>query len=211
MGDLWLLSLPVRPSVVLTAFGLASGNHGSGASTGQPNWILALIIGAVVATLVDKYGGVILYPLRLLRKDHYLGEWWEYHLSYLHGHRTLRRSKLSIRRGLRTNVRRAHFWHIAPDAAGGPRKELVYKGTLRIENDQLLIEMDATTHNEHLVYRFLNRIPSNASVIPGIWMSFDHDSHPAAGAAILSDRDMTDDEAEKEILRHATAGAISIK
>ncbi|MGO9319798.1 MAG: hypothetical protein ACLQBY_03185 [Solirubrobacteraceae bacterium] len=91
------------------------------------------------------------------------------------------------------------------------RKELAYKGTLRIENDQLLIEMDATTHNEHLVYRFLNRIPSNASVVPGIWMSFDHDSHPAAGAAILSDRAMAADEAEKEILRHTTAGAIRIK
>jgi hypothetical protein len=112
---------------------------------------------------------------------------------------------------LRTKVRRADFWHIARDPAGGMRKELAYKGTVRIENDQLLIEMDATTHNEHLVYRFLNRIPSNASVVPGIWMSFDHDSHPAAGAAILSDQNMTAEEAEKEILHHTTAGAIRIK
>jgi hypothetical protein len=208
MADTYQLLVVARPS--LGILGVAGGEVGTG-SGGQPNWILVLLLGALAGTILDKYGGTLLYPFRLLGADQYEGEWWEYHLSYRGGERTLRRAKLSIRRGLRTNVRRASFWHIPAGTSDSRRRELAYKGTLRIESNQLLIEMEATTHKEYLVYRFLNQIPSNARLIPGIWMSYDHDSHPAAGAAILSDHDMTTDEAEKEILRHATAGAIRIK
>jgi hypothetical protein len=180
-------------------------------SSGEPNWILILALGAIAGTVVDKYGGVLLYPIRQLRDDRYLGEWWEYHLSYRQGQRTLRRSKLIIRRGLHTRVRRAEFWHIPATARSDDQKEIAYRGTLHIENNHLVIQLYATTHDEYLVYRFFNRIPTNAEVIPGIWMSYDHDTNPAAGAAILTNKPMEPDDAEREILRHATSGAIRIK
>jgi hypothetical protein len=210
MTDLHTLATAILLDAV-TAVQQAVGHLHTAESSGQPSWIIVLALGAVAGTAIDKYGGILLYPFRLLRKDHYTGEWWEYHLSYLQGHRTLRQSKLAIRHGLRTGVRRADFWHIPAGATSDNQKEISYKGTLRIEGNQLLIELDATSHKEYLVYRFFNRIPTNAEVIPGIWMSYDHDSNPAAGAAILTNKPMDLDDAEREILRHATSGAIRIK
>jgi hypothetical protein len=211
MGDLQHLALLVRPSVMLGTSAPVASHPSSGPLGWQPNWLVVLVISAVLATLMDKYGGVILYPIRRLKKDQYVKDWYEYHLSYKDGQRILRQSELSIKLGRWSSARRVEFWHLPSDAADGQRKKLLYKGTMRFEKDQLLIEMDAKTHKERLVYRFVNRIPSSDSVVPGIWMSYDHDSHPAAGAAILSGRVMTADEAEKEILRHTNAGAISIK
>ena len=211
MGDLQHLALLVRPSVMLGAPAIVGSRPSSGPLGWQPNWLVVLIISAVLATLVDKYGGAILYPYRRFKKDQWVKDWCEYHLSYKDGQRILRQSKLSIKRGLWSSARRVKFWHLPSDAADGLQNRLLYKGTMRFEKDQLLIEMDAKTHKERLVYRFINRIPSSDSVVPGLWMSYDHDSRPAAGAAILSDREMTADEAEKEILRHTKAGTISIK
>jgi hypothetical protein len=210
MTDLPTLAA-VLPHSTIAAASTAVNHTIAAGSSGKPSWIVILVLGVIAGTALDKYGGVLLYPIRLLRDDHYLGEWWEYHLSYRQGQRTLRRSRLIIRRGLRTGVRRAEFWHIPANATSDDQKEIAYRGTLHLENNQLLIQLHATTHDEYLVYRFFNRIPTNAEVIPGIWMSYDHDTNPAAGAAILTNNPMDPDDAEREILRHATSGAIRIK
>jgi hypothetical protein len=214
MTDIVNTVLAVKFPIGKIALMAASSVHGSPVGSSQPSWIVLLVLGAVagaiMGTLVNNYGGVLLYPLRRRRPDNYIGEWWEYHLSYLNGQRTLRQGKLTVKRGRRTKVRQVKFWHIGVDGSDDKLK-LAYKGTLRIEGAQLLIQLKATTHKEYLVYRFLNLIPSNDSVVPGIWMAYDHNSNPAAGAAILSQRQMTSDQAEKEILTHANVGAIRIK
>ena len=45
----------------------------------------------------------------------------------------------------------------------------------------------------------LARLPSNDSVIPGVWMSVDHDMNPAAGLMILAREVQKSEELSREL------------
>lgn len=160
----------------------------------EPNWIVVTLIGAVIGAIASQYWSIIFYPLRLLKHDPLMGGWYDYHFTFVHGRRYLAESIVSIRRGLLVgrSIRMQDQDLIRySEGLDRDRKDgLTYRGLVSVEGPHLLIRMHATSHNELLVFRLINRLPSNASVIPGVWMSFDHELNPTAGIMILSRQQM---------------------
>jgi hypothetical protein len=182
----------------------------------QPNWIIVTIIGAVIGAVVSQYWTVIFYPVKLLRSDSLGGCWYDYHFTFVHGKRYLAESIVRIRRGILSErsvyvqdqdlVRYAGG--IDPDRKDG----LTYKGNVQVEGPHLIVRLRATSHKELLVFRLINRLPSNASTIPGVWMSFDHELNPTAGVMVLSRERMTPNDATTMLLElsRAERGAVQI-
>jgi hypothetical protein len=79
------------------------------------------------------------------------------------------------------------------------RGELIYSGRVRREVGHIVAELKASTHDETLTLRFIATILTPDAVLPGIWMAYDRDSYPAAGAALLS-RDDPDIEKARHLI-----------
>jgi hypothetical protein len=171
----------------------------------EPNWIVTSVVGAVLGALVSAYGTLLGYPIRRLRRNHYVGDWFEYHWTYHSGQRHLWRARLCIRRGYLQSysVQFDHLPQQVSQPSGGtapaaPSEDRVlrYRGEMHLRENHVVITLNAHTHEESLVYRFRQWIPSNKDPVPGLWMSFDHTGAPAAGAALLSDRELSEAEVE---------------
>jgi hypothetical protein len=182
----------------------------------QPNWIIVIIIGAVVGAVVSQYWTVIFYPAKLLRTDSLSGDWYDYHFTFVHGKRYLAESIVRIRRGKLTDRSvRVQDQDLVRYSGGidTDRKDgLAYKGTTYIEGPHLIVKLHAISHRELLVFRLVNRLPSNASIIPGVWMSFDHELNPTAGVMVLSRERMTSSDATDVLLglSRTERGAVQI-
>lgn len=156
----------------------------------QPNWIFVTVIGAIVGAIVSQYWMIIFFPLKLLRKDPFRGDWYDYHFTFMHGKRFLAQSMVSVSRGFLVDrsirVQDQDIVRYDGDVDLNRKDGLAYKGSAKVEGPHIVIRLHATSHEEVLVFRLINRLPSNAAMIPGIWMSFDHDRNPTAGIMILS-------------------------
>ena len=159
----------------------------------EPNWIITAAVGAVLGKFVNDYGALLLYPIRRFKKDQYTSEWYEYHWSFRGNKKTLCPAKLVIRHGLLVPYA-VRFSHVS---STGTPSVLQYKGTMRLEERDVVIELSAITHTETLTYRFPKWIPSASDRLVGLWMSFDHTGAPAAGGTLLSRTSLTDLEASK--------------
>ncbi|MFF0292794.1 hypothetical protein ACFYS8_06150 [Kitasatospora sp. NPDC004615] len=166
-------------------------------SASEPNWLISAAVGAVLGALVVPAANLALYPARRLQAHPMAGHWYSYHFSYLSGQPVLRYGTIVIRTGVRTRhviERHSSASPIGPDLALTPPVLSYRGGSLIDEADHIVMTFSGKTHRETLVYRFLSRIPSNASVIPGVWMAYDHDLNPAAGAAIISREPLADSD-----------------
>jgi hypothetical protein len=170
----------------------------------QPNWIIVIIIGAVVGAVVSQYWTVIFYPVKILKTDSLRGRWYDYHFTFVHGKRYLAESIVRIRRGILSErsvfVQDQDLVRYSGDIDPNRRDGLTYKGTVQIEGPHLIVKLRATSHKELLVFRLINRLPSNTSIIPGVWMSFDHELNPTAGVMMLSREKMTSSDATNMLL-----------
>lgn len=191
--------------------GLAALSTGGG----DPNWLLSSVIGAIIGALVVPVTGLLAYPVRRLRVHTTLiGRWYSYHYSFRDEILELRYGTLHIRPGLRRQyvVHRKNS-RTRPDPNGRFRPAidlLRYRGSLHEEGHHIIVEVKPrdSRRDETVFYRFLGQIPSNASVVPGLWMAYDHDRNPAAGTIILSREPLTD-EAATRLLRSWTKGAFA--
>jgi hypothetical protein len=178
-------------------------------SGGEPNWIVTCVVGAILGVLATYFAPALGYPFRRLKKSPLERLWYEYHFSYLGGRLVLRQAKLKVRKGILSRYV-VTFDHERSEAVqpGGPfgAKELSYKGSLKYEHDHILLALDGVSHEESLSYRFINKIPSNDSVLPGIWMSYDHDLNPASGTAILSKDQLSPDDAISTLRKWTISG-----
>ncbi|WP_018347980.1 hypothetical protein [Longispora albida] len=154
----------------------------------EPNWIITSIVGAVIGALLVPTWRIMLYPIRRLRPHPLHGIWYSYSYSFMDGALQLRHGTFTIRSGLlqRWIVHRENFGRYPPPSLGPAPPPLRYRGTVSEEHDHYVMLFSGRTHTETLLYRFVNRIPSNAGIIPGVWMAYDHDLNPAAGCAIIS-------------------------
>ena len=170
----------------------------------QPNWIIVTIIGAVVGALVSQYWTIIFYPARLLKADTLGGDWYDYHFTFLHGKRYLAESIVKVRRGMLADrsvyVQDQDLVRYSGGIDPNRKDGLSYKGSVQVEGPHLIMKLRATSHREVLVFRLINRLPSNASIIPGVWMSFDHELNPTAGVMVLSRERMTPSDATTMLL-----------
>ena len=166
-----------------------------------PNWILTTVFGAILGALFTDYKSIVLYPFRRLRKTQYVGVWDEYHWTWKDGKKLLCHARFDIRRGLLTPYS-VDFRHVnSPDFDSEKARTtaLQYKGTLRLEEGHVVIDLHATTHLESVSYRFPKWIPSASDFVVGIWMSFDHTGAPAAGGAILTRNELSASEVTHSI------------
>ncbi|MEV6527050.1 hypothetical protein AB0M43_34490 [Longispora sp. NPDC051575] len=154
----------------------------------EPNWIITSVVGAVIGVLVVPFYRVLLYPFRRLRRHPLGGLWYSYSYSFIDGRLHLRHGTFHVRSGVlqRYVVSRENFGRYPPPTFGATPPPLRYRGSVYEEHDHYVMVFQGRTHTETLVYRFVNRIPSNAGIIPGIWLAYDHDLNPAAGTAIIS-------------------------
>ena len=184
------------------------------ALTSQPDWLVSAVLGAILGALVAPASMLAMFPIRRLKPHIFHGKWYSYHFSFLGERLVLRYGIFNVRTGIR------HRYSVTRLSSGGrpsepyklPKPILKYRGRVYNERDHVVMSIAATTHVETAMYRFLGRIPSNTTVIPGLWMSYDHDTNPTAGVAIISREQLSDDEA-KEWLRSlmvSDSGAIRI-
>ena len=156
-----------------------------GAEMDEPSWIVTVLVSGIVGWSLPYVGRVLYYCVRRLKKDHLEGEWYGYHWTYKSGLPILNKSTWHIGKGVlhRFCVRYAH------------QDGMSYRGYAQVERAQLVVRIHSTRNQETPYFRFTWPIASNAEVLQGIWMSFDHDVHIASGAHILSRKALTDEEA----------------
>jgi hypothetical protein len=182
----------------------------------QPNWIIVTIIGALVGAVVSQYWTIIFYPARLFKADTLCGDWYDYHFTFLHNKRHLAESIVKVRHGILADrsayVQDQELVRYGEGIDPNRKDGLSYKGSVQVEGPHLVMKLRATSHQELLVYRLINRLPSNASIIPGVWMSFDHELNPTAGVMVLSREKMTAGDATAMLLElsRTERGAVQI-
>lgn len=182
-------------------------------SQNGPPWYITTIIGGIVGVAITGMGPILTYPVRRFRKDQYIGKWYEYHWTWHGGAKKLWHAKLVIRRGVKSKYT-VSFDHLPQMAASSSVKlspdsqevadsdHLKYSGDLRTERGHIILVLGGTTHQESLMYRFRDWIPSSSDRVVGLWMSYDHSGSPAAGAALLSRKELSDAEAIQFIESH---------
>ncbi|WP_371617805.1 hypothetical protein [Streptomyces sp. NBC_00454] len=169
----------------------------------EPNWIISALLGAIIGALISPAGKAVLYPVRRLKPHPMAGKWYSYHVSFMAGQPIFRYGTITVKTGIRTRYSIQRTTSAAPFGADGRPTPpvLTYSGgTLTEEADHIVMTFLGSSHRETLTYRFLSRIPSNSSVIPGVWMAYDHDLNPAAGTAILSRDPLTDEGEARRVL-----------
>ena len=84
--------------------------------------------------------------------------------------------------------------------------DLAYSGPMFVETEQRLIaDLKAKIYPEALRYILSVPLVDKENIIPALWQGIEFSRHPAAGAAILSDRDLGIEEARETIARYVTA------
>ncbi len=154
----------------------------------EPNWIITSFVGALIGVLIVPLYQMFIYPFRKRQWHPLGGKWYSYSYSFLDGRLQLRHGTFTVRHGVlqRFVVDRLNFGQYPPPPSSPQPPPLRYRGTIYEEHDHYVMTLEGRTHTESLLYRFVNRVPSNAGIIPGVWMAYDHDLNPAAGTAIIS-------------------------
>ena len=156
----------------------------------RPHWLVQILVGIALGALLPRLGKMVFFLFKWFKKDYLSGTWHKYHLSYMQGKPELIETTWLIQRGL------LNPYKITYTYAG---TTLLYRGAMRIEKDQMLFVLKASSHQETVIYRTNNPIPTASKFIYGIWMSYDHDIKIASGATLMSKKQMSKDEAFKEI------------
>ncbi|MBB2947643.1 hypothetical protein FB565_007414 [Actinoplanes lutulentus] len=165
-------------------------------------------MGALLGASVTWWSSPVRYLRSRRRNRHLVGTWYECHYTFRQGQLILGRATLTIRPGFRNALKvvaEQHETH--PD---GAVTDLSYAGSLHREG-QLVLTLSGRSHDETLVMRYLERLPSNPAPVPGIWLCRDHDGLPAAGVSALSRRELTDEQAHEALTSGGAApGALRI-
>ena len=170
----------------------------------EPNWIITALVGAILGALVVPTVRLLAYPARRIRSHQLGGSWYTYHYSYVNGKPALRYGLLTISTAIasRYAVRLTTSARTIGAEQSPVEPILTYRGrTVPDHVGHLVIMLYGNSHKELLMFRFLSRIPSNAQVVPGVWMAYDHDGHPAAGSEILSRTPLSNTTVQAQLRR----------
>lgn len=162
--------------------------------TAEPNWIIVTVIGAVLGAIVARYGAVILWPVRRLKRHPIEGLWHSWHYTFHNDGEQLRSGEIRIRRGvLRPLIITANATSANGQTMSPARSE--YDGRIKVEANTILLILNAKNHDETVTMRFASRVSFDMSELHGLWMSYDFDLRPAAGIEILTRRRIEKHEA----------------
>jgi hypothetical protein len=125
---------------------------------------------------MTEFGGILAYPFRRLRRDPLEGTWHQFNYTQRNGKTFINQGTLRIRKRALGGLK-----GIMIDESGN----LSYRGQVRREVGHIVAELKAASHDETLVLRFVGTIVARDPFMPGVWMAYDRDSNPAAGAALL--------------------------
>jgi hypothetical protein len=175
----------------------------------EPNWVITILVGTLLGAVVAPLGPAALYPLRRIRRDVFVGTWNQYYWTWRDGRKQMWFGQVCVKRGILKPYSVTTV--MSPPDGGDHNIEpsnrhavLRHRGELRLEGGHVIIETRANTHNESVVSRFPQWIPSETNRIVGIWMSFDHSGTPTAGAILLSRSNLDEPEASALIGRYTT-------
>jgi hypothetical protein len=169
----------------------------------EPNWVVTAVVGGVLGAGAARLG---LLPWQFLRHrltaHPLLGLWHEAHWTFLHGRQVLGRGEIRLTRGVRTPVR----VHVVSRPVGATSTDtLSYRGEIRAEKGHHVLVLTGS-HDETLIMRLLAHLPTHDAVLPGVWMSQDHDSRPASGVLVLSRTELPDEEARDHLRKASHTG-----
>ncbi|MET8152653.1 hypothetical protein ACIBSW_30010 [Actinoplanes sp. NPDC049668] len=163
----------------------------------EPNWIIVTLVGALVGASVTWWSTPIRYLRARNSHGYLLGTWYEYHYTFRHGRMMLGRAVVTIRPGFRSSLKADVVSHEVH--ADGMVTDLSYTGQVRREG-HLVLSLSGRSHDDTMMMRYIERLPSNPAPMLGIWLSQDHDCLPAAGVSALSRKELTDEQAH-DVLR----------
>ena len=69
--------------------------------TGPP-WYIVILITSIAGIVIANMGCLLTYPIRRLRKDKYIGQWYEYHWTSYGQRKILSPAQLCVRHGVRS-------------------------------------------------------------------------------------------------------------
>jgi hypothetical protein len=159
------------------------------------NWI-AVIVGALAGALIQQLIKVPAYLLSLLRKSPLEGVWHEYHITKEYGKFIVVHDVLEIRKGFpsKLNVKTYRDGKVgnSPNA----------KGEALFERQFLIMKMKTTDHDEEILIRLANPIPSSKMLTSGIWLGIDYDTKSIAAPIILANKELPRNEAADMLIEN---------
>lgn len=158
----------------------------------QPNWLLQSILGAIIGILLP-------YLFRLIKNLYYffskesfwVGKWFVYHWSFYDEEPRLFKSTAEIKKA---------FLHRYSVKVTQSETNLVYSGTCRMGDNEMVMKFYSKNHEENFIIKFEKVIASKEKMY-GLWLSIDHDRHIASGVQLFTRKALTDLEIEGEIIR----------
>lgn len=147
------------------------------------------MVGAALGWLLPYFARAVLHLFLRFQKDHLEGSWFGYHWTYVNSIPTLYKSEWRFKKGI------FHRFSIRTFLGG----KVKYIGYGHIERSQLVIKIHNRRNQETARFRFKWPISSNDNILPGIWLSFDHDIKIASGAFLLSRLSLSDVDAEESL------------
>ena len=145
------------------------------------------IAGAAIPFALTKFPELM--TVRKIRRKYFslVGDWKGFHYTCMGGKALLIKGDWKIKPGL-----------INPFVVDYKQKDLYYTGSLTLDgDDRAIINTKSQTQNETLRYIFRNPLNTKKDIIPGIWLSYDHDKSIASGGAILTQKNLTKAQAHK--------------
>jgi len=154
---------------------------------GIANTIGGALLGLVLPWIIKFF----YHLFRRYRNLHLLGDWYGYHLSYIDGKELIINSDWKIKRGIFRDYS-VNYKH----------NNLEYNGTVTTELTHLIFKFKSLKHKENVIYRFNNPLQSKFDLIPGLWLSYDHDFYICAGGAFISRKEFSTDELHEYFLKY---------
>lgn len=151
--------------------------------------LVSAVISALLALSVERVPKFI-SSIKVRRRHPLLGQWYGYHVSFVESKPKLFRSAWRVQRSILKPFKVTYV----------VEGELKYEGFLYFEgDDRIVFHGESLNQKEHLIYRFPNPLVPGRTPIPALWLSYDQDKHIAAGAAILSQSELTDTEVRERL------------
>jgi hypothetical protein len=140
-------------------------------------------VGSLLPALAWGIGRSVRYIRLLFRKTMIVGDWFEYHWSFIDGKAEMRREIWKIRRGFRTK-----YTVQATAIGGGVRDRLSYRGALHKEGAHWLVTFESDSHEETVFCRLTSPLPRDKQIILGLQCCLDFSGVlPSVGPLILSE------------------------
>lgn len=157
----------------------------------RPHWLAVIFIGTVIGYLLPHLLRSVAYIFLYFKGHPLVGTWHEYHWSFVNDVQKLVTGKWVIKRG--------YFHKLVVKFTTDVGRPLRYKGHIILEKGHMVAILKGVSHDEHLFCRFIEPVPSNATRVGGLWMSYDHNRNICCSPSLLSSEELNEEAARSDI------------